>query len=139
MKGNAKLSGTNGQVWINSELLGELEKIQAGVEGKFEEFNQCGSPNTYQSFQGYSGDGTLTLIKESSRGLKMLGDAFKSGTMPEIKIISKLTNASTGKSERTAITGVVFTKFDLVNFEAKGLVKEELPFKFEDYEVLETI
>lgn len=139
MKGNAKLSGTNGQVWINSELLGELEKVSATAEGKFEEFSQCGSPGTYQAYQGFSGDGSLTLIKETSRGIKLLAEAFKTGIMPEIKIISKLTNASTGKSERTAITGVVFTKFDLINFEAKGLVKEELPFKFEDYEPLETI
>lgn len=138
-KGDFKLSGTGGTVWINNEQLGELEKISAKVSGKFEEFSQCGDPATYQSYVGHSGEGSLTLLKESSRGIKLLAEAFKTGRMPDIKIVSKLTNLSTGKSERTSISGITFTEFDLANFEAKGLVKEELPFKFSDYEPLETI
>lgn len=139
MNSNTKLSGTNGEVWIGTELIGNLEKVLAKVTGKFEEFNQCGKKGTGNHFTGFSGEGSLTLIKENSRGIKLLAEAYQTGIMPDIKIVGRLTNSSTGKSERTAVTGVVFTEFDLMNFEAKSLVKEELPFKFEDYEILETI
>jgi hypothetical protein len=59
--------------------------------------------------------------------------------MPDIKIITALTNKSTGSTERTSVDGVVITEFALANFEAKALAEEELPIKASSYEVLETI
>lgn len=136
---NKILNGTNGNVWLNGKLLAQIKSIEAKITGNFEEVNFVGDYATYNAYTGWSGEGTLVMQKIDSTVLKLMGDAFKTGVMPEVKIITQLKDKSTDKSERTAINNVVFTEMMLAKFEAKALVEEELPFKFSDYEVLETI
>jgi hypothetical protein len=59
--------------------------------------------------------------------------------MPDIKLISSLTDAATGKSEKTSIEGVTITEFMLAGFENKKMIEEEFPFKFGDFDPIETI
>lgn len=138
-KGDRVLSGTDGQVWLNGELLGELSSIELKVSGKFEEVNFCGDYATYNKYMGWSGDGSIKLQKIYSRGSKLLANAFLTGIMPDIKIITKLTDKSTGNSERTSVEDVTITEFMLTNFENKKLVEEELPLKFAKYTPIESL
>jgi hypothetical protein len=139
MDNNQVLSGTDGFVYINGELLSELKSIELKVTGKFEEFTIYGDYSTYNKYTGYSIDGTIKLQKIMGRGISLLSSAYQSGVMPDIKIITCLTNQNTGASERTAVSGVVLTEFTLANFESKALVEEELPIKASSYEILETL
>lgn len=59
--------------------------------------------------------------------------------MPDIVLITALTQPSTKKVERWSISGVVFTEVALANIEAKKSVDRELPFKAEKYKNLEAI
>ena len=59
--------------------------------------------------------------------------------MPDIVLITNLTNKVTKQSERWSISGVVFTEVALANVEAKKAVERELPFKAEKYKNLEAI
>lgn len=136
---NKYLTGTNGSVWVNNELLGDLKSIELKITGSFDEVNVCGDPATHQIFTGWSGEGSIVLLKSSSRGIKLLANAYKTGIMPDVKIISKLTDPSTGKSERSSVEEVVFTEFTLAKFESKGPIEEELPLKFSKFDSLETI
>ena len=136
---NKYLNGNSGNVWVNDKLLSNIKSIEAKVSGDFDEVICIGTSKTEYDFNGWTGEGTLVANKVDSTTLSLLAEAFKKGEMPEIKIITKLTDKSTGKSERTAIQDVVFTEFDLAKFEAKTRVEEEIPFKFSDYEILETI
>lgn len=138
-RGNEVLTGTDGTIWVNGEEWAEVSSIEAKVTGEFEDVTFCGDYGTYKKFMGRTCEGTITLKKVKSRGLTIMGKAFKTGVMPDIKIISKLTNKQTGKSERTAIKDVVFTEFSLAQFENRSIVEEELPFSFSDYDILETI
>lgn len=136
---NRVLVGTNGYVWLNGELLANIKKVEIKVSGSFEEVSVCGFYGTHAVYTGWTGEGTLTLQKVNSTQAKLIGDAYKSGVMPELKIITKLTDQETKKSERMSISDVVFTEFNIANFESKGLIEEAIPFKFSDYEILETI
>jgi len=136
---NKILHGKDGDVWVNSQLLANLSKIDTKIKADTEDVNFCGDGKTYTVYNGYSGEGTLTCKKVDSTLFKMVADGFKSGVMPNIKIVTSLTDKATGKSERVAIEGVTFTEFILVSFEAKKMLDEEFPFKFSDFEVLETI
>lgn len=138
-KGNRVLSGSEGEAWIGTELLGDLKSIELKVTGQFEDIEFCGDYATYSKYVGWNGEGSITLQKIYSRGLKLMAEAFKTGIMPEVKIITKLTDKSTGQSERVSVSDVVFTEFTLAKFETKGPIEEELPLKFSDYEILETI
>lgn len=136
---NRVLTGNTGNVWINGKLLAQIKSIEAKITGNFEDLNCIGDYATYSVYTGWAGEGTLTMQKIDSTALDILADAFKTGQMPEIKITTKLEDKSTKKSERVAISNVAFTEFNLVKFEAKALIEEEIPFKFSDYDVIEKI
>lgn len=90
-----------------------LKKIELKVTGSFEDVGFCGDPATYSRFTGWSGDGSITLQKVDSMVLDLLADAYRNDAMPDVKIVTKLTDKATGKSERAAVEGVVFTEFML--------------------------
>ena len=137
--GNKYLSGNNGTVWLNGEVLAQVKSIEAKVTGDFEEINVIGKNSADYHYQGFSAEGTLTLQKINSAGIAIMAEAFKNGDIQTCKIVTKLTDKSTGKSERIAINDAIFTEFDLAKFEGKATAEEELPFKFSDYDVIETI
>ena len=109
------------------------------MTGDFEDINVCGDPATYSVYNGYSGEGTLTVLKIDSDVLKELAEAYNSGEMPEIAVITSLTQKGTNKVERVSYSDIVVTEFMLANFEKKTKVEEEIPFKFGNFQVLETI
>lgn len=136
---NKILRGNSGNVWFNGQLLATVKKIEAKVKGNFEEDSFCGDNADYSIYSGWSGEGTLTMQKIDSKLWETMAKAYKSGVMPDIKIITALTDNSTGQSERASIEQITITEFNLVNFEAKKIVEESFPFKFSNYEVLEAI
>lgn len=136
---NKILNGNSGDVWVNGQLLAQLKSIELKVTGNFEDINFCGDSATHSKYTGWTGDGTIGMYKIDSTVIKMLGKAYQTGVMPNIKIITKLTDPNTGKAERVAVSGVTFTEFTLAKFEAKTNVEEELPLKFSKYEILDTI
>ena len=136
---NHILRGTGGAAWWNGKKLVTLQKAEAKVTGDFEDINVCGDPATYSIYNGYAGEGTLTVLKIDSDVVKMLSEAYNSGEMPEITVITSLTQTGTNKVERVAYSSIVVTEYMLANFEKKVKVEEEIPFKFGHFEVLESI
>jgi len=136
---NKILTGNSGKAWLNGQLLAQLKGIQLKVTGKFEDINFCGDHSTHSKYTGWSGEGTVTLYKIDSVLIKLIAKAYQTGIMPDIKLITKLTDESTGKSERVAVSGITITEFVLAKFEAKANIEEELPLKFSKYEILDTI
>lgn len=136
---NKILNGNSGKTWLNGQLLAQLKSIELKVTGKFEDVNFCGDSATHSKYTGWSGEGTVTLFKIDSTVVKLLAKAYQTGIMPDIKIITKLTDESTGKSERVAVSGITITEFTLAKFEAKTNAEESIPLKFSKYEILDTI
>jgi len=137
-KGNQVLSGTDGKVYINGNLLTESASTEIKIEGKFEDVNFAGDYATYSKYMGFAGSGTIKLNKTCSRAADLIGDAYKTGVMPDIKIITALTNKQTGQTERWSIEDVVITELSN-KFETKKIVEEDLPLKFSNYDILEKI
>lgn len=135
-RGNRVVSGNEAMVWINNEIWDDVNSFEYKMTGEFEDVSFLGDPRTYKRYKGFTGEGTLKLNKIYSRGATILSEALKTGVMPEVKIVTKVTNKSTGKVERVVLSGIIFSEFG-INTEAKALVSEELPFTFSDFEVLE--
>ena len=55
------------------------------------------------------------------------------------EIIALLENPSTGKRERCRVGLVTFTEASIATFEKKSIITESIPYKFSDFEFLETI
>lgn len=136
---NRVMHGSGGAAWWNGKKLSTLQSVESKVSGDFEDINVCGDPATYQIFNGYSGEGTFVWLKTDSDVVKELAEAYRSGIMPEITLITAQRQPGTNKVERVAYSDVVVTEFMLAKFEKKAKTEEEVPFKFGSFEVLETI
>ena len=136
---NEILNGSGGDVWFNGMLLSTVQNVEAKLSGNFEDVEVCGEEQTYKKYNGWSGEGTLTMLKINSDIVKLVAEGYKSGVMPEIKIITAIRNKATGKAERCAIEGITVTEVMLAKFEKKTNVEEEFPFAFSDFEFLEVI
>ena len=88
---NRVLHGNEGTAWFNGKKLTTLQSIEAKVAADYEDINNCGDPATYRIYNGYSGEGTFTALKIDSDVLSLLGDAYQTGEMPTITIITALT------------------------------------------------
>ena len=136
---NRVLHSNQGNMWFNGQRLSTLQSVEAKVTGDFEEVNNCGDPATYRIYNGYSGEGTFTMLKIDSKVLKLMADAFQTGEMPTTRIITALEQKGTNKVERIAYRDVTIDEMYLAKFEKKSKIEEEVPFKFGHFEVLETI
>ena len=136
---NHIMHGNGGMAWWNGKKLTTLQSVEAKATGDFEAVNVCGDGSTYQIYNGYSGEGTLVWLKIDSDVLAELAEAFQTGVMPEITIITAHARKGTNKVERIAFYGVTVDEIMLAKFEKKTKTEQEVPFKFARFEVLETI
>lgn len=136
---NRILHGNEGTAWFNGKKLTTLQSIEAKVAGDFEGINVCGDPSTYRVYNGYSGEGTFTCFKLDSDVVALMSEAYRTGEMPTITIITALSQKGTNKVERVALSDVTIDEFYLAKFEKKAKVEEEVPFKFGKFDLLESI
>lgn len=139
LTGNQVISGTFGRIWVNNELWAEVKSFEAKVTGDFEDVTFCGDLATHNKFMGWTGEGTIVCHKIDSKITKMLQKAFKTGQMPDIKIVGKLDDPASYGAERVEILGVTFTEFMLMKFASKELQETEVPYKFTDYNTIDLI
>ena len=123
------LHGSCSEVYINGVRDVLTTKIEVKVTGDFEDGAFCGDYGTFPIYNGYSIEGTLTDKKTDSTLEVAIADGYRTGVMPDIVLITALTNPATRQVERWSVSGVVFTEVALANIEAKKAVERELPFK----------
>lgn len=136
---NNVISGTFGDVWVNGERYLEVKSFEAKVTGEFADIISAGKLTTGKKYLGYTAEGTITCSKIDSKVMSLLHENYKNGTMPTISIISKLDDPEAFGAERIEMLNVTFTEFMLANFTVKEVTDVEIPFAFEDYNVLDLI
>ncbi len=135
---NQVINGTNGKLWLNGELLAQVKSFESELTPEYEDIDIAGDLSKHRVLVGYEGSGTMTLHKVDSSILKLVGDSIKEGIIPDIKLVAKV-STSDGKTERVELLEVTFDKVTLVKFKTKEVQEEEVPFKFSNYNSLETI
>lgn len=133
------INGTFGRIWVNNELWADVKSFEAKVSGEFEDVNIAGSLATHTKYMGWSGEGTIVCHKVDSKITNLLQKAFKTGAMPEIKIVGKLEDPAAMGGERIEVLDVTFTEFQLMKFATKEKGEVEVPFKFADYNIIDSI
>lgn len=139
MKASQIMNGKFGRIWINNELWAECEGFESKVTGQWEDVSFCEQMGDDRKYMGFGGEGTITLKKIYTRGAALLSDGFKTGVMPEIKIVARLADPAALGHERVEVLNVTFDEFTLLKFTDKELGKEELPFKFSDFNLLDKV
>ena len=136
---NKILRGNFGALWINNEEVAEVKTFEAKVTLEYAELDIMGKMGKYQRNTGFTGEGTMVLHKINSRIIKLVGEELQDGKLPEIKIVAKLADPTADGEERVVFTNVTVDELMLMKFENKELREEEVPFKFAEYEIIDSI
>ena len=139
LKANKQINGTFGSIWVNNEKWLDVDSFEAIISFNFEDVNMAGDLATQKKMTGWSGEGTITVKKVYSRGAALMGDAAKTGIVPDVTIVGKLADPDAYGAERVSLGNVTFNEFTLLAFEQKTLGTEELPFNFADYDFIDQI
>ena len=131
---NRIMNGTFGDIWVNNIKYIDLKSFEAKATAEYEDVKLQGKLGKGRKYMGYEGAGSIVTHKVYSRGARLMADAFKTGIMPDVKIISKLDDPAAFGAERVVYSGVTFDEVTLAKFESGALGEEELAFKFESYE-----
>lgn len=135
---NQILRGQFGKVWIDGELYANVKSFEAKISLKYESVDINGEMGVHQRLVGFEGAGTLVLHKIDSRVAQKIAGKIKNGSVPDIKIVSKLTDPDVNGAERIELTGVTLDELTH-GFENKKVQEESYPFKFADYNYLDLI
>lgn len=133
------INGTFGEVWVNGSYMAEVTALEAKVSLEKTEVNQTGALAKGYKITGIDCKGTLKLNKVTSYFIKLLSDSIKNGKSVSVTIISKLSDPDSIGSERVQLNSCTFDELTLVNWEAKKLGEESIPFTFTSWEVLDSI
>ena len=133
------MSGSWGEVWLDSDYVAEAYGVQAKVALNKEKVNVCRSIAEDTKVTGVKMTGSLKLHKVTSRMAILIGDSIKKGKDPRFTIISKLDDPDAYGAERLALYNVSFDDLTLADWEAAKNGTVECPFTFTDYEFLDKV
>ena len=139
MINNKIIRGSFCGVWMNNEKMAEATKVEAKASLNTEELDINGQLNKEYRYMGWSGSGTLEVHKVNSRIARLYAEGVKSGQLPEIKLDVVVTDPDVAGSQRCVMYGVIFDEVDLGSWENGAVLSESVPFKFADFEFIETI
>lgn len=132
------LTGTSTMAYVNSKARKFMSKVSWKITNDYEDISFLGWTGTAHKFLGWSGEGSITEYKTSSYFIKELLNASKTGVIPEIDIIVETENPMTKETETLKFIGVQFTEIG-DDREVKAVITNELPFSFEDIEIINSI
>lgn len=133
------INGTFGEVWVDDDYMAEAVSLNAKVSLEKQEVNQTGTLAKGYKITGVDGKGTLKLNKVTSYFIKKLSDNLKAGKTTVCKIMSNLEDPDAFGAERVMLSDCVFDELTLIDWEAKKLGEESIPFTFSSWEVLDSI
>lgn len=133
---NETFNGTEGTLWINNLPCYSLQSFSLKQTNVYEDVNKSGSLKKSRRRVGIELSGTISKYKVDNTFIQLMKD-YKDSDEPEIKIIGKVENKTTGIVQRIEITGVTISEMDIFNFEQKKLITEEIPFEAEDWKPID--
>lgn len=133
------INGTFGEVWVDGDYMAEATGLEAKVKLDKQEVNQAGTLEKGYKIVGTDGTGTLKMNKVTSYFIKKLSENMKAGKTTTATIISNLADPDSFGAERVQLNGCIFDELTLINWEAKKLAEESIPFTFSSWEVLDAI
>ena len=135
---NQVLRGQFGKMWIDGEEYLNVKSFEAKINLKYETIDVNGEMGEHQRLIGYSIAGTMVLHKINSKIVHKLAANVKNGSLPEAKIVAKVTDPDVAGAERIELLDVTFDEMAF-KFENKKVGEESVPFKAADYNYLDYI
>jgi len=133
------INGTFGECWFDGEYMAEVKKLRLEVSIEYEEVVKVRSLTPGQKMTAVKPEGEVTFEKVSSTVTKKVAAAVQAGRSPRFTIISKLADPEAFGAERVVAYNCAFERLVLADWEHGSLTDENYSFKFEEFELLDTI
>lgn len=143
LTGARQINGSFGELWLDGELVVEVESFEAKAIANREDVMMAGSLDVDSKITSLKGEGTMKVKKIYTRGVNKLLESWRDGIDVRSQFIGKLADPdAVGKqSERVIINNVWFNEVTLMQFEQGAKLEREYPFGFtpSDVEFRDTI
>lgn len=128
--GNKHLTGTHGKLWWDGYPIFEIKKFESKVKPKRETIYVDMDEDS--KIVSLAGEGSFTVQKIFSRGMKKLLESYNAGQDPRATLTGLLSDPdAVGKQqERVTYHNVWFTELTLQSFEKGAVIEQEFPFGF---------
>lgn len=137
-KAQQVMSGTEGEIWIDSQYMAQVTAFKAQVKLIKTEVNQVKVRAKQYKVTGWEGSGSVKMNHVSSYFVSKMSDNIKNGHQTVCEIVAKVSDPDSVGGERVAIHDATFDTLILQNWEAKKLMEDEVEFTFTDYDILDT-
>ena len=122
------MSGTEGEVWIDSQYMAQVVAFKAEVKLVKEEVNQVKRRGKQYKTTGWEGSGNVKMNHMSSYFIDKMADNIKNGKQTVCTIIAKLSDPNAIGDERVVIRDATFDKLTLMDWAAKKLAEDDYDF-----------
>ena len=140
-RGNRRLSGNWGRVFISGLFLFEIKAFEATITADREDVIIGQSKDS--KIVSLTGEGHFTIVKVYDMGYKQLLEDWKAGHDSRFVIVASIADpdAIGGQQIRVQIENVWINELPVINFEKGAVIEDEIQFGFtsEDCQYLETI
>lgn len=129
-RGNRRLSGNFGRVWLNNNLVFEISSFEAKITADRDDVIIGISKDS--KITSLTGEGTITTKKVFTSGLNDLLRQWQEGHDPRVTIIAELADPDTVSSqkERVRLENCWFNDLPIMNFSKGEVIEQELTFGF---------
>ncbi|OLS02241.1 hypothetical protein TICRE_17930 [Tissierella creatinophila DSM 6911] len=89
---------------------------------------------------GYAYEGAFSYRKSDSnynKAIDLLFTEYAAGRIPDVSIVGKAFNRTTGKTQRIKVSGITFDELTLQSWEERAVGEIEMPFKASKVEILQ--
>lgn len=133
------INGTFGELWFDGEYMAEVKRCRLEIGIEYEDVTRVRNLTPGQKMTGINPEGEVTFHKVSSTVVKKIAAALAAGKAPKFTLISNLADPDALGAERVAAYGCAFESLKLADWEHNSLGEENYSFKFEEWELLDTI
>lgn len=129
-RGNRRWAGNWGRVWIDNDLVFELNSCEVNVIADRDDIIIGASKDT--KIVSLTGEGTLTIKKVFNRGFSNMLEKWKNGNDVRVSLVAALKDPDMlhEGEERIEIHNVWFNQLELMKFTKGEVVETEIPFGF---------
>ena len=138
-RGSRIISGTWGEVWLDSDYVSEAYGLQAKINYNKEDVNLCGQMAVDSKVTSVKMTGSISMHKVNSRMARKIGEEIKNGKDIRFQIISKLADPDAYGKERITLKNVSMDDLTLADWEVSKNGSITAPFTFTGYEFLDDI
>lgn len=137
-RSNQYWNGSNGNIWVNDSEWDKVKSFELKMLIEWEDVPN--GMSTDRVLMGYGYEGNFTYRKSDknyNKAIDLIFAEYAAGRVPDVSIIGKAFNKTSGKTQRIKATGITFDEILLQSWEEKSIGEVEMPFKASEVEILQ--